>query len=68
MQLKSIHTRTRTHLVAECHGAIIKLYGINHLSEEEVKVEVNKLLEDDKFICRKATREVRTPEPSDVRR
>ncbi|KAF8418912.1 hypothetical protein BGX38DRAFT_1242449, partial [Terfezia claveryi] len=55
--LKSIHTRTRAHLVAECRHTIIKVYGLNHLCKDDLKIEVEKLLDNDRFICRQATRE-----------
>ncbi|KAF8414939.1 hypothetical protein BGX38DRAFT_1246750 [Terfezia claveryi] len=55
--LKSIHTRTRAHLVAECRHTIIKVYGLNHLYKDDLKIEVEKLLDNDRFICRQATRE-----------
>ena len=65
-QLKSIHTRTRTHLVAECRRTILKLYRLNHLSKEDLKVKVEELLDGDRFICREATRKVSKPTPLDI--
>ncbi|KAF8440636.1 hypothetical protein BGX38DRAFT_1205495 [Terfezia claveryi] len=55
--LKSIHTRTRAQLVAECRHTIIKVYGLNHLCKDDLKIEVEKLLDNDRFIYRQATRE-----------
>ncbi|KAF8437829.1 hypothetical protein BGX38DRAFT_1273858 [Terfezia claveryi] len=55
--LKSIRTRTRAHLVAECHSHITKIYGINHLSKDAMKEKVEYLLDGDRFICRRAKRE-----------
>jgi len=50
--------RTRPHLVAECRRTIIKIYGFNHLCIDDLMIEVEKLLEDDRFICRQTTRAV----------
>ncbi|RPB25705.1 hypothetical protein L211DRAFT_848030 [Terfezia boudieri ATCC MYA-4762] len=55
--LKSIHTRTRAHLVAECRFHIMKIYGINHLSKEEMKQKIEYLLDGDRFICKRAKRD-----------
>jgi len=67
-QLKSIHTRTRAHLVAECRRTIIKLSRLNYLSKEDLMVKVEELLDRDRFICREATRKVSKPTPPDIRR
>ncbi|KAF8430919.1 hypothetical protein BGX38DRAFT_1146771 [Terfezia claveryi] len=55
--LKSIHMRTRAHLVAECRSHIMKIYGINYLSKDAMKEKVEYLLDRDRFICRRAKRE-----------
>jgi len=64
--LKSFHTRTCAHLVAECRQIIIKLHRLNHLSKEDLKVKVEELLDGDRFICREATRKVSKPTPPDI--
>ena len=56
-QLKSIHSRTRGHLVAECKASIAKIYNISGLDTSTTKKVVQTLLEGDRFICRRATRE-----------
>ncbi|KAF8423728.1 hypothetical protein BGX38DRAFT_1147240 [Terfezia claveryi] len=56
--LKSIHTRTRAHLVAECHSHIAKIYSINRLSKEEMKQKIEYLLDGDRFICRRAKQDL----------
>ena len=57
-QLKSIHTRTRAHLVAECRANITKIFGINQLAKEDITETIAELLEGDRFICRQATQVV----------
>ena len=62
-QLRSIHSRTRGHLVAECKSTITKVYGISHLSQTEMADQVEYLLDDDRFTCRQATRDVSNQYP-----
>ncbi|KAF8433171.1 hypothetical protein BGX38DRAFT_1146201 [Terfezia claveryi] len=55
--LRSIHSRTRSHLVYECKHSIVELFGLNKLSQGEIAMQVNYLLVQDSFICREDGRE-----------
>jgi len=44
----------------------MKLYSLNHLSKQDLKVKVEELLDGDRFICREATRKVSKPTPLDI--
>ena len=57
-KLKSIHSRTRGHLVAACKVRIAKRYKISGLSQSRIAKVMEHLLEGDRFICSRATREV----------
>ena len=57
-KLQSIHSRTRGHLVAECKVCIAKIYNISRLYQSRIAKVVEHLLEGNRFICRRATREV----------
>lgn len=67
-QLKSIHSRTRTHLVAECRANIAKIYEFNNLAPEGIKSEVEYLLSDDRYMCLREDREVSRRPVSNGRR
>ncbi|KAF8416449.1 hypothetical protein EV426DRAFT_705920 [Tirmania nivea] len=49
--LRSIHSRTRAHLVCECKRSIIEVYQLTHLSQPEIADNVQALLFQDRFIC-----------------
>ncbi|KAF8428826.1 hypothetical protein BGX38DRAFT_1334659 [Terfezia claveryi] len=55
--LKSIHSRTRAHLIYECRASITRVYGISQLPKECMKTKVEYLLEGDRFICRQSSRD-----------
>ena len=57
-QLRSIHTRTRGHLVAGCRANIAKIYDMHQLSKDERKDKVDDLLRENSFLCRRASRSV----------
>ena len=57
-KLKSIHSRTRGHLVVECKVSIAQIYHISGLDQSRIAKVVEHLFEGDRFICRRATREV----------
>ncbi|KAF8422310.1 hypothetical protein BGX38DRAFT_1147315 [Terfezia claveryi] len=57
LSLRSIHSRTRSHLVYECKYSIVELFGLNKLSQSEIAIQVNYLLVQDRFICRENGRE-----------
>jgi hypothetical protein len=47
--------------VNECKRNIIEIYSLNHLAQEDIAAEVQKLLDKDRFICRADSREVPAP-------
>ncbi|RPB21129.1 hypothetical protein L211DRAFT_851728 [Terfezia boudieri ATCC MYA-4762] len=50
--LRSIHSRTRLHLVYECKHSIMEVFALNKLSQLEIAKQVNYLLLHNRFICR----------------
>ena len=56
-KLKSIHYRTRGHLVTACKVSIAKIYNVSGLYHSRIVKVVEHVLEGDRFICRRATRE-----------
>ena len=52
IQLRSIHSRTRSQLVYECKHSILEIFGINRLDREDLAEKVQWLLSKDRFICR----------------
>ncbi|KAF8433154.1 hypothetical protein BGX38DRAFT_1276210 [Terfezia claveryi] len=57
MHLRSIHSRTRSHLVYECKHNIIEVFGLSKLPQHEIAKQVKYLLLKDRLICRADGRE-----------
>ena len=63
-KLKSMHSRTRGHLVAAYQVSIAQIYNISGLDQSRIAKVVENLLEGDQYICRRATRDVSVCTPS----
>ena len=59
-QLKSIQSRTRSHLIYECKRSILTIYGLQSLPPVELAAAVEKLLHLDRFTCQIEKREAST--------
>ncbi|KAF8416532.1 hypothetical protein EV426DRAFT_721788 [Tirmania nivea] len=55
--LKSIHSRNRSHLVAECRNTIDDIFDFRCLAKDEKASKVRWLLQDDRFVYREEHRE-----------
>ncbi|KAF8455618.1 hypothetical protein BDZ91DRAFT_801362 [Kalaharituber pfeilii] len=49
--LKSIHSRTRSHLVSACASSIMEVYGLEGETIEDRRTKVAELLDKDRFLC-----------------
>ncbi|KAF8441135.1 hypothetical protein BGX38DRAFT_1272756 [Terfezia claveryi] len=52
VELKSMHSWHRSYIVHKCHQNILRLYGLDYQSKEEVAKKVDWLLHKDRFVCR----------------
>jgi hypothetical protein len=57
-KLRSIHSRTRSHLIYECKHSIIEVFGLNMLAQVHIAEQIEALLYQDRFICREDARQV----------
>ena len=57
-QLKSVQSRTQSHLVYVCKKIILKTYDIEGLAPNELALEVENLLKSDRFTYCREKREV----------